>query len=192
MRGAQPCLSLVYISPGSTPEFITLPYLRIFSFLPEGKVRKMSKPAFVFAPGAWHPANSFDNVTSILTEQGYECRSIAFPSVTRATEIKDALLTEDITTIRSVIEPLVDAGRNVVLIMHSWAGVPCCSGLQELTRAERQGKSLDGGVGYLFFINSFFGNLGENLLDFFAEMNINWWVVNVCPSRFPCFSTTLC
>lgn len=152
----------------------------------------MSKPVFVFAPGAWHPANSLDNVTTILTEQGYECHSIAFPSVTRATEIKDALLTEDIAEIQSVIEPLVDAGRNVVLIMHSWAGVPCCSGLKGLTRAERQAKGLGEGVGYLFFISSFFGNLGENLLEFFAEMNITWWVVNVRPSRFPCLSTTLC
>jgi len=100
----------------------------------------MSQPAVVLAPDVWHPDNCFDNVTSILTEQSYEYHSIAFPSVTHTTENKDALLTENTATIRCVIEPLVDAGRDVVLVMHSWAGVQCCSGLKGLTRADRQAK----------------------------------------------------
>lgn len=118
-------------------EFITASYLRTYTFLPGSKAEKMPKLIFVFAPGAWHPANSFDNVTTILTEQGYECHSIAFPSATRARDKRCA----------------VDGGHHYYPKCYRAACrcrsgyhsvVPRCSGWKGLTRVDRQEKGFDG------------------------------------------------
>lgn len=90
------------------------------------------------------------------------------------------VIDRDIAAVREAITPLVDASRDVVLVMHSWGGLPCCSGLKGLARADRQEKGLGGGVRYLFFFSSFFPKAGDDLKWLFAETNTNWLVVNVC------------
>lgn len=123
----------------------------------------MPKPVLVFAPGGWHPSNTYDPITTLLTADGYECHPIAFPSVYRATEIKDKSLETDIAAIREIVEPVVEAGRDVVLVVHSWAGFPCNSGLTGLTKNERAQQGEDGGVGHLFFISAFLPKVGQSV-----------------------------
>lgn len=79
----------------------------------------MTKPVIIFAPGAWHPANSFATITPILTVNGYECDAVAFPSVYRGEAIKEPSLAQDIAAVREVVTPFVDAGREVVFVIHS-------------------------------------------------------------------------
>ncbi|GMG26579.1 unnamed protein product [Aspergillus oryzae] len=96
----------------------------------------MSKPTLIFAPGAWYPSSAFDPLIAKLAPHGYTCQTVSFPSIQQATEIKD--LTADINAVRALVEPAVNAGQDVIIISHSWSGLPVNSALEGLSRTERQ------------------------------------------------------
>ncbi|KAJ5622244.1 hypothetical protein N7528_005476 [Penicillium herquei] len=62
------------------------------------------KPIIVFVPGAWHGADGFDQVRSLLTAQGYDSEAISTPSVGSADP--DNGLHADIEYTKSVLKGL--------------------------------------------------------------------------------------
>ncbi|KAL4922743.1 Alpha/beta hydrolase fold-1 [Aspergillus aurantiobrunneus] len=135
------------------------------------------KTTLIFAAGSWYPSNAFDPLCSILQSQGYVTKSVAWPSTSRASAIKD--LSEDIATLRALIEPEVLNGGDVVVIAHSWAGLPVNSGLEGLmkpkpsTGAEAGGDR--GGVVKLLFISAFLPEVGESVISTFGR-EAEWYV----------------
>ncbi|CAN9325645.1 unnamed protein product [Alternaria alternata] len=123
----------------------------------------MTKPVFLFFPGAWHSTNFFDKVVGRLEHLGYQCVAIQLPSVGRVPPITD--LDEDIAVIRSAVLKELDAGRNVVTNAHSYAGIPVSSALHGLGTIARQRAGLLGGVVKLTYITSFITSEGTSLLD---------------------------
>ncbi|KAK0119058.1 hypothetical protein ONS96_012126 [Cadophora gregata f. sp. sojae] len=113
----------------------------------------MSKPTIVFCHGAWHSPSFFDKVISILEPQGYKCATFSFPGTGNVPAVKS--LDEDIAAVRSVVLKEIDAGSDVIVSAHSWGGVPACSALDGLSKAERQRDGKPGGVAKLAFVTSF-------------------------------------
>ncbi|KAL4881228.1 Alpha/beta hydrolase fold-1 [Aspergillus karnatakaensis] len=130
------------------------------------------KPTLIFAPGSWYPTSSFDPLTTLLNSHGYETHTVAFPSITQATTVKD--LSSDIAAVRALVEPEVQKGRDVVVIAHSWAGLPVNSALEGLlkTDSHEQGK---GGVVKLLFISAFIPEIGQSLVSAFGG-EAEWYV----------------
>lgn len=143
------------------------------------------KPVIVFAPGAWHPANTFDSLAALLATDGYESQTIAFPAIHRTIKIKEPSLALEIAAARGVIEPLVEAGREVVLVMHSWGGVPGNSALGGLTVRERKALGKTGGVRHLVFMAAFVARIGQSVSDLSGPLP--WLTIDVCQ----CFLTPL-
>jgi hypothetical protein len=135
----------------------------------------MSNPTLIFAPGAWYPSTAFDPIFPKLSD--YKCRSIAFPSITRAFEVKD--LEPDTQAVRAAVQEEVDAGQDVVVIAHSWAGLPVNSALDELSKLEREAAGLQGGVVKLIFIAAFLPQIGEGLIGAFGGTPPPWYVIDV-------------
>ncbi|CAN9345991.1 unnamed protein product [Alternaria alternata] len=135
----------------------------------------MTKPVFLFFPGAWHSTNFFDKVVGRLEHLGYQCVAIQLPSVGRVPPITD--LDEDIAVIRSAVLKELDAGRNVVTNAHSYAGIPVSSALHGLGTIARQRAGLLGGVVKLTYITSFITSEGTSLLDIIGGLP-NEWVVD--------------
>lgn len=115
----------------------------------------MAKPVIVFAPGAWHPVSCLDSLTALLTAAGYETQTVVFPTVYHATEIKQPSLEPDIRAVRAVMKPLVQAGREVVLVMHSWGGFPGSSALEGYTQNVR----------HLVYMAAFVPAVGQRVID---------------------------
>lgn len=115
----------------------------------------MTKPVIVLAPGAWHPVSCFDNLIELLTAAGYETQTVAFPALYRATEIKEPSLEHDIAAVRAVVEPLVNAGREIVLVCHSWGGFPVTSALEGLAQNVR----------HLVYMAAFVPAIGQRIVD---------------------------
>ncbi|KAB8216217.1 Alpha/beta hydrolase fold-1 [Aspergillus novoparasiticus] len=136
----------------------------------------MSKPTLIFAPGAWYPSSAFDPLIAKLAPHGYTCQTVSFPSIQQATEIKD--LTADTNAVRALVEPAVNAGQDVIIISHSWSGLPVNSALEGLSRAERQQEGKQGGVTKLIFISAFLPDIGESLVGAFGGVPPEWYVMN--------------
>lgn len=130
----------------------------------------MAKPVIVLAPGAWHPVSCFNNLTALLTAAGYETQTIVFPAVYRAREIKEPSLEHDITAVRAVVESLILAGREVVLVMHSWGGFPASSALEGLAQ----------GVRHLVYMAAFVPGIGQRIVDLAETAPPSVMKIDVC------------
>ncbi|KAJ5173008.1 hypothetical protein N7492_005601 [Penicillium capsulatum] len=132
----------------------------------------MSKPTLVFAPGAWYPTTAFDPLIQKLPE--YSTRTVAFPSIQQASTVQD--LQPDINAVRSIVTEEVDAGRDVVVVLHSWAGLPVSSALDGLSKSERNENNQPGGVTRLIFLAAFIPREGESLIGAFGGIPPPWYV----------------
>lgn len=112
----------------------------------------MSKPTFVCIPGASHSPLIYDPVKSGLAYYGYEVTPIALPSVGGNPATYD--FTEDVRAIRHYVTYYADLGRDVILVMHGYSGLPGAEALYGLGKAERERSGLRGGVIRLVFIMS--------------------------------------
>ncbi|KAI2792391.1 hypothetical protein POX_b02428 [Penicillium oxalicum] len=126
----------------------------------------MAKPTIILAPGAWCPPKIFGGISQKLTEHGYTCHTVCFPSVDRASTVED--LQPDIAAVRSLVQPEVEAGREVVVVSHSWSGLPVNSALDGLERGEREKEGQNGGVVKLVFIAAFIPQMGESMISAFG------------------------
>jgi pimeloyl-ACP methyl ester carboxylesterase len=144
----------------------------------------MSKPTFVFFPGAWHSTNFFDKIISRLKQLGYRCVAVHLPSVGRVPPTKD--LEEDIKIIRDTVLRELEAGRDVVTNAHSWSGIPMSSALHGLGKNARQQAGLPGGVTKLTYVTAFLVPEGQSVLDTIGGLPPVWVVddVRVPMSRF--------
>lgn len=64
----------------------------------------------------------------------------------------NADLATDTELVRGYVEILVDAGRNVIAIMHSYGGAVGTNALCGLSLNDRTQKALSGGVSHLIYL----------------------------------------
>ena len=112
----------------------------------------MSKPVFVCLHGAWHSPACYDAVKSTLAQDGYLCVCPSLPSVGGSPPTSD--FTEDVTTIRSTVAELVKE-HDVIVVMHSYSGIPGGQALEGLDKKTTMERGLKGGVVRLVYIMSF-------------------------------------
>ncbi|ROW07985.1 hypothetical protein VMCG_03590 [Cytospora schulzeri] len=77
------------------------------------------KPTFVFVPGAWHAANTWNKVTSLLSSQGYKSITVTLPSTTGD---PNSTFYDDVQAVRTPILSVTYEGRNVIVVVHSYGG----------------------------------------------------------------------
>ncbi|KAL2822577.1 Alpha/beta hydrolase fold-1 [Aspergillus granulosus] len=130
------------------------------------------KPTLIFAPGAWYPTAAFTPLTTILESQGYTCHTVAFPSIQQAATVTD--LSADIAAVRALVEPEVRKEKDVVIVVHSWAGLPVNSALAGLEKIPNEGGK--GGVVKLIFISAFVPEIGQSLVSAFGGTPAPWYV----------------
>ncbi|OJK00926.1 hypothetical protein ASPACDRAFT_117534 [Aspergillus aculeatus ATCC 16872] len=132
----------------------------------------MAKPTLIFAPGAWYPPTAFDPVIEKLP--GYRCHTVAFPSIQQATTVQD--LHSDINIVRSLVQQEADNGHDILVVSHSWSGLPVNSALDGLGKAKREVAGKSGGVIKLVFLAAFLPEVGESLLGAFGGLAPEWYI----------------
>lgn len=135
----------------------------------------MSKPTFVLAPGAWYPPTAFNPLIEKLGD--YTCHTVAFPSIQQSTTVQD--LQPDIDIVRTLVANEADAGKDVIVVLHSWAGLPVCSALDGLSKTEREKEGKTGGVVKLVFIAAFIPQVGESLISALGGAPPPWHIRDV-------------
>ncbi|KAG4027678.1 hypothetical protein MFRU_028g01000 [Monilinia fructicola] len=89
------------------------------------------KPTLVLIPGAWHRAEIWAKVTSLLEAQQYKCVAIDLPSTSGDATTS---LDDDIQAVRTAILAETQHGRDVLLILHSYGAAVGQSAVRGLTR----------------------------------------------------------
>lgn len=117
------------------------------------------KPHIILIPGAWHSASSYDLLIPLL--KGYDVTALTLPSVGAEPPVQT--LQPEIDHIRSILLPLLDAGTDVLVVMHSYAGVAGSSALQGLSKSDRQAQQLPGGVTSLVYLCAWMVPVGQSV-----------------------------
>lgn len=81
-----------------------------------------SKPTFVLVPGAWHRPGYFAQIRSYLSDHGYPSEAVTLPSV--GSDPPATSIDVDTDAVEAAVRKVLDAGEDVVLLMHSYGGGP--------------------------------------------------------------------
>lgn len=141
-----------------------------------------SKPTILIVPGAWQLVASYKPFAELLTKAGYENQVVKLPS-TGGTELPLTGLPEDIAAIRAALEPLVEAGKDVVLLTHSAGGVSGSAALKGLDAKTRKAAGQPGGVVRIIYMSAFMVPKGSSLMDLLGGQPLPWMVLEVCMPR---------
>ena len=119
-------------------------------------------PTILAVPGAWHTVESFDSVKKIFTERNYDFVSQNAPGVVDA----NSTVTGDAASLRTnLLGPLVEAGKDVIVMMHSYGGMYGSQAVEGLSKRERTQSGKQGGVISLIYVSAVTPLAGQSTLN---------------------------
>ena len=136
-----------------------------------------AKPTVVLVPGAWHTPEHYSELIALLKAAGYDTVTAKNPSCDSSTPDKQTVAA-DTTAIRNdLLVPQIDAGKDVILIMHSYGGCPGSAAAKGLSKAELSAAGKKGGIVGLVFIAAFLAQEGDSLLSKLPGNQFDPWVI---------------
>jgi pimeloyl-ACP methyl ester carboxylesterase len=115
-------------------------FLVVFLIMQSGRVTSQptkSQPTILYVPGAWHQPIIFDKVIAILSTKGFGSRKISLASVGRSPPVTS--LEPDVEVIRNTALVETRQGRDVIVVCHSYGGVPTNQALRGLDKPQSPG-----------------------------------------------------
>lgn len=120
-----------------------------------------TKPTVVLVPGAWHSPVHYADILGLFEEAGHPTLCLKLPSVDPSNP-DDQTVAADVDFIRQqMLLPLIDAGKDILLVMHSYGGCPGGAAATGLSKSEKS----SGGIVGLIFIAGFLAREGDSLLS---------------------------
>ena len=140
-----------------------------------------SRPTIVLIPGGWHSVTIYDALKAQLEALSYLCTGADPPSVTSQRPLEVNLDTDIAFYRDNVIVPLVNDGKDIVLLSHSYGGLPSNGAVEGLSRIERMKAGQKGGVLGLIFIAAMCAPVGQSVQESFGFNDdfLPWTVVQV-------------
>jgi pimeloyl-ACP methyl ester carboxylesterase len=124
-----------------------------------------SKTAVLIIPGSFSTAQMYYPTLDALSKLSSTLPTYVnnLPSAIRNPPEEAATLADDATFFRGIIEKLADQGTDVVLVGHSYGGVVATECVKGVTKAEREGQGLKGGVVRIVYLASHAPGAGRSL-----------------------------
>ena len=125
----------------------------------------MSKPTILLIPGSFHPPELWKGVQDPLHGLGYQISTLPLLSNDQLPETHEDITQREATFIHQHVEKLLDGGQDVLVVMHSYGGVPGTEGLKGLGKIERKAASKPNGVVGLVYLCAFMLWEGARILE---------------------------
>ena len=111
----------------------------------------MTKPTFLFVPGAWHSPIVFSPTTNLLQSHGYPTISLSLPSV--GANPGKPNFDADVAALQSLITTHLEKGEDLILVLWSYGSAPGSEAvLPEMLKSAREKEGKSGGVLHLVFL----------------------------------------
>ncbi|KJK63924.1 Alpha/beta hydrolase family protein [Aspergillus parasiticus SU-1] len=130
------------------------------------------RPNIVLVQGSFQTPLVYDDLLTRLRDLGY---SVILPPLPSGSDVHHddfpiRTLTDDALAVTKVVEQLVEDGKTVVLVMHSYGGIVGSEAIPEsLSYRARQTRGQKGGVIHLFYYTAFLLDKGKSVLETFGE-----------------------
>lgn len=122
-----------------------------------------SLPTLLIVHGAWHTPHCFDYFTELLEKRGFEVVRPLLPTC-NGDNPPTKTLEDDVQAVRDHAEKLVNDGKDVIAILHSYGGTVGTDALYGLSKSARKGKGLEGGIKDLFYVCAFVNHKDYSLV----------------------------
>ncbi|KAG8423084.1 hypothetical protein J3458_000004 [Metarhizium acridum] len=133
--------------------------------------RKMPANISVISfPGAWHPASCMSSFVSSLDSIGLPTAAYTLQSVGNAS----TGVSDDADYMRSIMNSLINAGKDVVLVSHSYAGFPTTWAISGMDKRGREARGEKGGVLGVIYLSSFVPKEDETLYGLLGNQWFPW------------------
>lgn len=121
------------------------------------------KPVIVVVPGAFSRPSDFDLVSDPLRDVGYEVHVVHHPSSPDVLVQPTPSMYDDAENIHRLVENLADEGKDIVIVMHSYGGLPGTQACESLSRNERHRASKPGGIVRLLYVGAAIAPVGSSM-----------------------------
>ena len=178
--GSNPAIFVFYLSPhgGCHPD--TPSAYGGLEFPLTAIMASEAKPTVLVVPGGWHGPIHFDPLKGVLSSHGFPFVVFLLPTGGASPPDKD--LYDDIAYISSQLEELVEkGGRDVIVIVHSYGGIPGSSAARPFVRKERAQQGKKGGVIGVLYISAWAMPTGKTVMDAIEGMSVDWMIIDVLP-----------
>ncbi|KAI4600106.1 hypothetical protein KJ359_001208 [Pestalotiopsis sp. 9143b] len=126
-------------------------------------------PAIVLVQGSFQLPDVYHKLADALRATGYEVHQPTLPSLTEP-DLASKTLGDDASAVTSKVKALVDVGKTVVVVMHSYGGLVGSEAvLRDLSFDQRKSDGLPGGVVHLFYFAAFILSQGQSVLGVFGQ-----------------------
>ncbi|KAK5197987.1 hypothetical protein LTR99_009405 [Exophiala xenobiotica] len=134
----------------------------------------MSKPSILFFPGSFVLVSLYQPIFDAVSEAGYEIKGIHLPSVGPSSrQGRDGpapSMYDDAAMVAQEAERLADQGKDVIIIAHSYGGVPVSQAPRGLGKDERKAQGKPGGVVRLAYMTCLVPAIGKSAMDVLSSM----------------------
>ncbi|KAJ3548514.1 hypothetical protein NM208_g977 [Fusarium decemcellulare] len=114
-----------------------------------------NKPVIILVCGAWHRPSHYKQLAESLESRGFSVHQPENVTAGDASAIKGKTHLDDAAVINRAMEAPLSAGKDIVLVCHSYGGIPGSAAVEGRQCHERQDKGLQGGIKHVVFITSF-------------------------------------
>lgn len=120
------------------------------------------KPVIVVVPGAWSAPAAYRKLVEELEAASFSVKVPELPTNNGARP-PNSSYESDVAVVREVVRPLVEDGKMVFMLMHSYGGAVGTEAVQGLALKDRQALNLPGGVVHLFYLSAYLLSKGQNV-----------------------------
>lgn len=125
-----------------------------------------TKPTILLIPGAWFQTSTYDLFISHLQQLSFPTAYATYPSLNPSQPATADAAHDTETVLRESLLPLIEnEGKEVVIVMHSYGGVPGSSAARGLGKVQRVGEGKKGGVVGLIYVSGFVLPGGASVAD---------------------------
>ena len=126
---------------------------------------KNINPLIIIIPGAWTTAPLFNPLISFLhTHHNIIALVSTLPSVNSPHPSNDTVASDTVSIRNNILLPPIAAGRDVLLVTHSYGGLPGSAAACGLFKADRASRGQKGGVVGVVMLASFALDGGTKVL----------------------------
>lgn len=112
-----------------------------------------TKPTLVLVPGSFAIPEFYDNLREPIKSRGIELDILAHKTVGRKPGPPPTMY-DDATHIAAEVTKHVEQGKDVVLVGHSYGGIPISQSTKGLTKKEREQEGKKGGIVRLAYMTA--------------------------------------
>lgn len=140
----------------------------------------LPKPTIVIVPGAFHSPPHYGELIAQLHQAEWPTMCLALPSLNPSNPHNADVAGDSAFVRERMLLPLLEAGKDVLLVMHSYGGIPGSCAAKGLSKSERSSQGHTAGIFGIVYIAAILVGESKYLWERGEKRPNAWMVADVC------------